>query len=997
MINSTAASKDLVDCAYRLLKQDAYYDKMDLFLRAVLAEFESDHEGFHKALATLAEIVDDLRSPKLSPETVATIKKWIDRVDFRMFPKSVDLPHQNPLEHENTDTQNKPQKDESRFITNVRTDDEYRIAEQGGVQYFIHAPVEIYILSTLWCMTCGTTLDQQLDPWCLGNRLEQQVDDLNKQSRLFKIFHYQYEKWRNTAIERAESLLEQGTSSVLVSLDVKQCYYHLEVKWDDTDLTDLVFGHLGKHLARILDRVHSVYHGKIKSYLEQTHGADIAKIKGIPIGLPSSRILANWLLRHFDSAVNSVLRPSYYGRYVDDMLLVTQAPSKDVLRSGVKGVIHELFVKNGLFKDLSSASSYQLASNPSLTIQSSKLIVHHFDKEHSRAGLKEFIREIKRDASDFKFLPADDNGRELDACAYDIIYEGSINKLRSVIGVRENSSELGKYLARRMVEHRLTADALNKTVTEQLSRFARGKNLLDFCTTWERILSLLIVKKQHVKAAEMLKRCIETIDRLRDGTGESPNWILKIKSDLQEFLLLSLALPLGLLERGGKDALKSKRLNAIIKAKFENVFIKAQHMRHSNMIRHQWVAWPLLNYTSYQGSLVELDERLLENMEREGWSTDRAEPWSPRYIHADERQLFDLLYGNYAHSANRETPAQVHAERIFFNEPPPMYDGFNDDNQYDIQWNPENADSIDCPDIYRVIIPGVDVDRLAIGIANLQVNEGNIAASYEPGRKPNMSWDRQCQLFRLLNTAETDEKCDMLILPEVSVPYSWLPFMVSHARHANIALVFGLEHWVCGRVAYNLLVTVLPFSARSGKQRACRVFVRPKNHYSPAEKTALQKLNLDNPEISHSYHLFEWRGIRFTVFNCFELTDIKHRSAFRSDIDMLIGVEWNPDTPYFSNIVESTVRDLYCYMVQVNTSQYGDSRITAPRKSIEMNAVRVSGGENTALLKATIDIKTLNDCRAKRVIGDRDDAYKPAPAGFDHDKVRDHLRNRARR
>lgn len=45
------------------------------------------------------------------------------------------------------------------------------------------------------------------------------------------------------------------------------------------------------------------------------------EIVGIPIGLTASPILANAIMKEFDVNINSIA-PTYYGRYVDDILLV---------------------------------------------------------------------------------------------------------------------------------------------------------------------------------------------------------------------------------------------------------------------------------------------------------------------------------------------------------------------------------------------------------------------------------------------------------------------------------------------------------------------------------------------------------------------------------------------------------------------------------------------------------------------------------------------------
>lgn len=968
-MNSRTPSSDLVQHAYRLLKQDSYYDKMDLFLRANFAAYETD-ETFDQRQKNLASVVRDFKKGELSARTKQRLRRWLADVGFRLLPKSVNLPGTGGDERETEDTK-------ARLISNVRTAEQYEFASQGGVQYFFYAPIELYILSTLWCMTVGPLLDRQLDHGCFGNRLEGDRDGDGRPSRLFKIFHFQYTQWRDTAIKRAEALLDQERSSVLVSLDIKQCYYNLSVDWNQVPAPrGRTSRNLARNLTDVLRRVHGAYHEAIAAPLTATHGPEVAEEEGIPIGLPSSRVLANWLLDPFDAQVREALRPAYYGRYVDDMLIVAQAPPQDVVSGGVDAILDDLLIRRGLLKPSQGETEYELCSVPGLVIQSSKLIVQHFDKDHSRAGLREFIKQIKREASDFRFLPADERGRELDACAYDIIYEGSINKLRSVIGVTENSTELSKYLARRMVEHRLTSEALQKNVAEQLDRFTRGKNILDFCTTWERILTLLIVKKQHVKAADMLRRCLDTVAKLCSGNGDDEEWVETAQEHLREYLSIALAMPLALLDQEGRGEIRSKRLRSVIEADFDEAPDTAVCLRGSNLMRHHWVAWPLVNFTGYRGSLGVLDMDRLAALE--DWSIEDAESLSPRHIHADERQLFSLL----ELMLHPDGPG----EGFFFGEPESLAPD-DEEDEVDIGWctNADDKPPTD-PLIATVKIPSQPgTDKLAIGIANLHVSEKDISASYEPLRAPNTSWDRQAKLFHLLNLAER-ENCDILVLPEVSVPYSWLPFMVAHARQAETALVFGLEHWVSGKTAYNLLVTILP-CRENGRYRACRIFIRPKNHYSPAEIRELDRLDLQPPDLDPAYFLFDWRGARFTVFNCYELSNIRHRSVFRGKVDLLIGAEWNRDTKYFSNIVESTVRDLHCYMVQVNTSQFGDSRVTSPKKSEEMNAVRVSGGLNTTLLKAEVDIPDLNDFRSKKP-SPVDTRYKPTPAGFEHDAIR---------
>lgn len=123
-------------------------------------------------------------------------------------------------------------------------------------------------------------------------------------------------------------------------------------------------------------------------------------------------------------------------------------------------------------------------------------------------------------------------------------------------------------------------------------------------------------------------------------------------------------------------------------------------------------------------------------------------------------------------------------------------------------------------------------------------------------------------------------------------------------------------------------------------------------------------------------HLISWNKMCYSDLMCYELTDIEYRCKLRSKIELLLVPELNPDTEYFSNIVEATSRDLHCYIAQVNSSKYGDSRITGPFNSMFKDIVKIKGAENNVLLIGTIDVKELLESR----VGKADEKEeKPKP------------------
>ncbi|WP_420229334.1 hypothetical protein ACOBWA_10735 [Psychrobacter sp. ER1] len=250
-------------------------------------------------------------------------------------------------------------------------------------------------------------------------------------------------------------------------------------------------------------------------------------------------------------------------------------------------------------------------------------------------------------------------------------------------------------------------------------------------------------------------------------------------------------------------------------------------------------------------------------------------------------------------------------------------------------------------------------DKLTLAIANIKLDNSNIEDAVRKDHEPNLSFERQEKLYSILNSA-IYEKADLVVIPEVAIPVSWLPFMITFSRRHQIGLVFGLEHWVVDDIAYNLIIEALPFRT-SDKYKSCVMTARIKNHYAPAELEMLESLRLQPAnsyfEPKAYYHRVSWRGTSFTTYNCYELSDITHRSLFKSEIDLLIACVWNRDTNYYEHILESVVRDIHCYTVQVNTSQYGGSCVLQPTKTFNSNIIYIKGGDNTCILTTTLNIK----------------------------------------
>ncbi len=115
----------------------------------------------------------------------------------------------------------------------------------------------------------------------------------------------------------------------------------------------------------------------------------------------------------------------------------------------------------------------------------------------------------------------------------------------------------------------------------------------------------------------------------------------------------------------------------------------------------------------------------------------------------------------------------------------------------------------------------------------------------------------------------------------------------------------------------------------------------------------------------------------------------KSADSFFGKVDFIVVIEYNKDTNYFSNIIDSASRDLHSYIIQVNTSDYGDSRIVQPTKTDKKDIVKLKGGENVYLVVDTIDIKSLREFQKKgHCLQIGDDSFKLVPPNYEISELR---------
>ena len=1009
---------DIVDLAYRKYKQHVYYDQLNLVLRKRVAEFEKEFENdvisFDDKLRELKEIVKELSEGELSEGNQNRLNEWIDSIDYHLLPKEITKPNSDP---ESADTGNFQDKKKGIIIySNNLSSDTYSVK---GINYFIDAPIQLQILCTIWAIKAGRIIDEDLTDSCYSDRLNKKVLRGNDHSsHLYNIYYKEYSLWRDMGISKAISLHKNEKMDVaIVSMDLKQCFYNVVVDFEELKVNlksrrpevwpDAEQGNnieLILWLTKIIEKIHERYYNIIKPFLDITHSKiNYDKTYPLPIGLISSPILCNWHLNQFDKNVRDKLNPAYYGRYVDDLLFVIANPVVEGDLDNQECLIPFLkkyFLDTGLLicKDEEGIDDeYHLNGYDRLTIQNNKFIIHHYDRNHPCALLQKFKNQIDINSSSFYLLPSNESELDIFNKAYDLIYKGSENVFRNIDSVMENRTAFSKTLTKLIVtlsEADVDPKYLQNTI-DHIFRFYKGLNYLNYARFWEKVFSFTLSKKRFEDGSKFYNyayQSIISIANLKNDDGseiqkddeEIKNKLIK---DLRDHLLLSLSMPLALLSKEEREIYFEKFCS---EKQSDTLGKYSTKFRHSNMVRHYYMTFPLLNYIDgFNGSLIEFP--VLSGKSQECRLSPEKIWRSPRHIHFDEYQLFKLfieisefkiaddnildlseVYNEYKKDVLKVRGHDVKQFSKRLSIPRATYKYKNSEDKSEVS-------------ITNIFVDSEEINshktELKIGLANIQLSEESIEGSYKNFEKQDLSLKRLMELDSLLNQAKA-EKCDFLIFPELSIPYQWLPYMVRYSRRHQIGLIFGLEYWVSNNFAFNFIVTTLPYTD-DGKYHSCCFSIRNKNHYSPKEISNLEESGLKIPstEPPYYYHLIQWKGIQFSVYNCFELADIRHRSLFRSELDLFVACEWNKDVKYFSNIIESSVRDLHCYGVQVNDTKYGDSRIVKPSKSETMNIIQVKGGENCTILVADLDIKKLREFQCL-IDPCEYSEFKPLPPGF---------------
>ena len=938
----------MVKGAYKKLKSFYFYDKTLIYIKKKIALFESDNKEFTGALSRLTDAIHN--------EDTAFFDKLISKMDFLVFPKSLMSCKSSG----------------SAIISNT---DHNKSIEK--INFFIDVPVELLVVDCLWMLMIAKITQENFfeNKYSYAGKFKKTIfmsgnSDLwsgidFESNRCYQPYFENYSKWQSDAINTIKQRVNSENLAML-TLDLKSFYYSVRFDFsslsnkllNDSRLDEIVF------LTNQIEKLYLSYTMKVSKYKKGIDTRNNATI--FPIGLLSPVVLRELYLYKFDSDMVNVLEPLHYGRYVDDILIVvkTSVSSNQIDEDYVVRLLSE----KGLISKKDDKGNHFFKNFPNILIQKRKMNCFYFERNNSNV-LLDIIKQMESNSSEANLLPDFDiiksNFNEI-AYFYNSI--GGSNKIRDIDIIQSNN-----YAASRSVtslKQLIKNTKINLPDKQKIEKFIRDilefyrdSSSIEYMASWTSIFELLIQfkslsndrSKQNFLANSFYFNILNFIQELNfDMLDEGEVYLHKNKALLNR-------LKRNLVDRLNTSISLAMALDYSWSTKRKQVENKklAIEFRKSNMFNHHMVTFPLLNYLPF----VQLKDISLISIHESNWSTllnsnlDTSQlRWSPRFIHLDEFFIFQFMVATQ----------RVNGCATDYNKIDVLHDYYIYYNGLARYVHNKVAQQIIQPigdhkvQLIDVSIPNEVNGKYLVGLANTIVKETDALESLRnPSHKLSIK-DKE-RLFRMINTAKL-EGANYLTFPEFFIPVLWMKDVATFAKNNNMVVVAGLRYISNGKRAFNFTTIIQPCNIN--RFRNVVILFREKNYYAPEEKMYLNRLGYSvKDQDTPSYFVVHASYMDYSSILCYEFTDINSRAILKSQIDVLFVPQLNRDTNYFSSIVEATARDLHCFIVQANTSTYGDSRITGPYDTIHKNIIQVKGGINDIVIVGKIELDNLKRFR----------------------------------
>ncbi|WP_312595899.1 reverse transcriptase domain-containing protein [Stutzerimonas nitrititolerans] len=987
--------------AYRKAKVDLYYSTNPPLL--AMADYEADLP------ANLANL-----QARINGESEAWIHERSFLGDWTLAPKAI-KPADLQAEH----------KAETGLIFASPTDEWANMATPQAkpiAQFRLMAQcsLDFHVLSALWMLEVGHLFDKQLSDNVYGGRLRRnRYNEINPLALgSFKPYLKPFRDWRDGGIKSMRSALSDKKKVIALTADISSFYHELNPGF----MLDRDF-HTLANVGPLNDaetKLNRLFINALQSWAQET-----PLKKGLPVGLPASAVAANAALIQLDQFIQRQVVPLYYGRYVDDILLVMENTS-DIKttgqfwewifnRDGGRSLLRE--------EDRSILFTPDYLKGDRIAFENSKNKLFVLSGSPGTALVNAISEQINQRASEWRALPnlpdspgtiatdllkatnhageQADNLRKTDAL--------SLHRAGFALNLRDFEAYERDLPPEAWQAHR---HAFFEAVIDHLLKPVKFFELAQYLPRIVRMATACEDFEQLGKIIEALKTLMRTIGQecnltIKGMGGEAPpvDSIVRWQQALKRVLAQSVvcAFPPRLSQAGMAAtahllAKQGETLSEGIWADFLQRPLEITHKhlqkRQADLFSHDLAHIPLRFVALPREMVSQRGIPFRTKLVRANWQ---------EIPHTDINQGIHTLAGWFKPKLAKGIPAGLYfATRPFsLNElyliaPTPFSATQQkplDQVMSALRGFDLNAERMPHWDKHKHVLripDGEPEAQQTIAVASWETHDQSFIAAAM--RQPDPDSRRRYQrLNHLINELiSRPDGASYLILPELALPPQWFMRIAEKLKGRGISLITGVEylHAPKKRVHNQIWASLTHDGLGFPSLMLYRQDKQTPAFHEEQELFRLSGVSLKPAVPWQSPPLIQHGDFHFALLNCSELTNIRYRAELRGQIDALFVPEWNSDTDTFNALVESAALDIHAYIVQCNNRQFGDSRIRAPYKDRwKRDILRVKGGNHDYCITGEIDVLALRQFQSSYRAPAS--GFKPVPDGFYEDMAPD--------
>ncbi|PIC81630.1 hypothetical protein CSV75_07635 [Sporosarcina sp. P18a] len=246
--------------------------------------------------------------------------------------------------------------------------------------------------------------------------------------------------------------------------------------------------------------------------------------------------------------------------------------------------------------------------------------------------------------------------------------------------------------------------------------------------------------------------------------------------------------------------------------------------------------------------------------------------------------------------------------------------------------------------------------------SDLEKLDPNNGLSY---KQPKVMWEK----IRKAIEVARQEKSDFLILPEITVPNSYISSHIPTICNAhNLTIIGGVEFYhkstINGKrfIQNEAFIAVPGPKAELGMREKAMVWRVPKIYPATTEEAIIKKEGYHFLP-GNKLYLFKSKEFgNWAVLICVDYLNLPIHQILQKKIQTLFIVAFNPDLNYYYSISDSLHRILYCNIVVCNISNFGGSHVYTPyREAYKREVMKLHGNKVETAVTIQLPLKILKE------------------------------------